>query len=114
MKASGAPDKRSGTVSATAPSNGSTQPVTSSPEKFCKGGGGGRFFCAGGPTGGAPPPVVGSQKAVDRAQAVMAGTAAAELHPEFARAQIDLVMYDDDLRRQDLEKPCSFADGLAG
>src|SRR5438132_4497324 len=44
----------------------------------------------------------------------MAGAAAAELHPEFARAQIDLVMYDDDLRRQDLEKSCSFADGLAG
>ena len=60
------------------------------------------------------PPVIWSEKAVDRPQPVMAGAAAAALHPQLAGPQIDLVMYHDDVRKQELEKPRRLADRLAG
>ena len=44
----------------------------------------------------------------------MAGVAAAALYSQLAGAQIDLVMYDDDVRKQELEKPRHIAHRLAG
>src|SRR5438067_2213672 len=47
-------------------------------------------------------PVIGADHRVDRAQPVVAGTAAAALDPELARPQVDLVVDHDDLVRRDL------------
>src|SRR5271156_5492667 len=60
------------------------------------------------------PPVIRSEKGVDRPQPVMAGAAAAALYSQLAGPQIDFVMYDDDVGKQELEKPRRLADRLAG
>src|SRR5207302_10781230 len=60
------------------------------------------------------PPVIRSEQSVDRPQPVVAGAATALFHPQLARTQIDLVMYDDDVRQQELEKAHGLADRLAG
>src|SRR5689334_4857539 len=60
------------------------------------------------------PPVIRSEKGIDRPQPVMAGAAAAALYSQLAGPQIDLVMYDDDIGKQELEKPRRLADRLAG
>jgi len=51
------------------------------------------------------PPVIRTEASIDRAQPVVSGIAAAALHAQLTRAQIDLVMDDDDVGRRDLEKP---------
>src|SRR3954452_21199527 len=50
----------------------------------------------------------------DRAQAVVAGDAAADLHPHLAWRQFELVMEYGDVARRDLEEACRFLNAAAG
>ena len=62
----------------------------------------------------AHPPVIRPDQRVDRAQTVMAGSAAAALDPQLARPQIDLVVDHDDLLGRDLIEPRRLGDRFAG
>src|SRR5262249_39998064 len=73
-----------------------------------------QFLHPGVPDPDPHPPVIRSQHRIDRAQAVMAGAPAAALYPELAGAQIDLVMYRNDILLRDLKKAGGVAHRSAG
>ena len=56
------------------------------------------------------PLVAGADMGGDRAQAIMPGVAAADLHPELAGREVELVVDDDDRAEIELREAQSFAD----
>src|SRR5579885_668145 len=58
-------------------------------------------------------PEVRADRRLDRAQAIVAGSAAAPLHPELARSEVDLVINDGDLVRRDLVEARTGTDRIA-